>query len=103
MTVTLRLTPAHVQVLALVRDGQIKWRASTGPFGGFALADGSRIEPSIELVALYELCNAGLITVNKPPVKSHQRRNWTPHQQARNDPTPHHARNTPRQLSIGAM
>jgi hypothetical protein len=65
MTVTLRLTPAHLQVLALVRDRQITWRASTGPFGGFALADGSRLEPSIELVALYELRNAELITVNK--------------------------------------
>lgn len=65
MTVILRPTPAHLQVLALVRDRQITWRASTGPFGGFALADGSRIQPSIELVALYELRNAELITVNK--------------------------------------
>lgn len=65
MTVTLRLTPVRRQVLALVRDRQIIWRASTGPFGGFTLADGSRIQPSIELVALYELLNAELITVNK--------------------------------------
>lgn len=65
MTVTLRLTPVHRQVLALVRDRHITWHASTGPFGGFALADGSRIQPSIELVALYELRNAELITVNK--------------------------------------
>jgi hypothetical protein len=65
MTMTPRLTPVHRQVLALVRDRQITWRTSTGPFGGFALADGSRIQPSIELVALYELRNAELITVNK--------------------------------------
>lgn len=65
MTVTLRLTPAHRQVLALVRDRQVTWCASTGPFGGFAHADGSRIEPSVELVALYELRNAECITINK--------------------------------------
>lgn len=65
MTVALRLTPVHWQVLALVRDRQITWRANTGPSGGFALADGSRIQPSIELVALYELRNADLIVVNK--------------------------------------
>lgn len=65
MTVILRFTPLHRQMLALVRDGQITWRARTGPFGGFARADGSRIQPSIELVALYELRNAEFITVNK--------------------------------------
>lgn len=65
MTVILRLTPVHLQVLTLVRDRQITWRACADPFGGFALADGQRIQPSIELVALYELRNAELITVNR--------------------------------------
>jgi hypothetical protein len=61
----LRLTPVQLQVLALVRNRQITWRASTGPFGGFALADGSRIQPGLEFVALYDLRNAELITADR--------------------------------------
>lgn len=60
----IRLTPVHTQVLALVRDRQFTWWAPIGPFGGFAMADGSRIPPSLELVALYELRNAELISVD---------------------------------------
>lgn len=60
-----RVTPIHLRVLELVRDRQIMWRASTGPYGGFGDADGSRIPPSDDLVALYELRDAGLIVVDK--------------------------------------
>lgn len=60
----IHITPVHLRALALVREGQITWRTRTGPHGGFGLADGSRIPPGSELVALYELRNAGLITVN---------------------------------------
>lgn len=62
----IHVTPVHLQALALVRDDQITWRTQTGPHGGFGLADGTRIPPGNELVALYELRNAGLIAVNRP-------------------------------------
>lgn len=58
-----RRTPAHRQVLTLVRDGRIEWRAGVGPCGGFAPVDGARYSASDELVALYELRKAGLIGV----------------------------------------
>ena len=61
----IRLTPVHLRVLELVRDRKIIWRRQTGPYGGFGDADGTRIPPSNELVALYELRNADLITVNR--------------------------------------
>jgi hypothetical protein len=61
----IHVTPVHLQALALVREDQITWRTQTGPHGGFGLADGTRIAPGNELVALYELRNAGLITVDK--------------------------------------
>lgn len=60
----IHFTPVHRQVLTLVRDRQIIWRSLTGPYGGFSRADGSRIPPSDQLVALYELRNANMITVN---------------------------------------
>lgn len=61
----IRLTPVHLRALSIVRDRQIIWSAQTGPFGGFTYADGARIPPSSDLVALYELRNADLITVNR--------------------------------------
>lgn len=61
----IHVTPVHLRALALVREDQITWRTQTGPHGGFGLADGTRIPPGNDLVALYELRNAGLITVNR--------------------------------------
>lgn len=58
-----RRTPAHLQVLKLVRDGHIEWRANVGPYGDFAPVGATRFPPSDELVALYELRNAELIGV----------------------------------------
>lgn len=57
-------TSVHRRVLALVRDRQIAWSSRTGPSRGFLRADGGLIPPS-DLVALYELRNADLITVDK--------------------------------------
>lgn len=59
-----RVTPIHLRVLELVRNRHIMWRATTGPYGGFGFADGSHIPPSDDLVALYELRDAGLIVVD---------------------------------------
>lgn len=59
-----RRTPAHRAALVLVRDGKIEWRPGVGPYGGFAPKGGHRFAPSSELVALYELRNAQLISVN---------------------------------------
>lgn len=61
---SLHMTPNHWEVLSTVRDGHIRWRDSEGPFGGFTMVDGTRIVPGHDLVALYELRNAGLIAVN---------------------------------------
>lgn len=61
---SLHMTPNHWDVLSTVRDGRIGWRDSEGPFGGFTMVDGTRIVPGHDLVALYELRNAGLIAVN---------------------------------------
>lgn len=58
-------TPIHQQTLALVRDGYIAWCNKTGPLGGFGHADGRRIPPSADLVALYELRDAQLIVVDR--------------------------------------
>lgn len=43
--------------------------AHTGPFGSFGNADGTRIAPGGVLVALYELRNADLISVDKPSAR----------------------------------
>lgn len=61
----LRRTPVHRQVLTSVREGRIEWRAGLGPHGGFAPVRGARIPPGDELVALYELRDAGLIAVDR--------------------------------------
>lgn len=58
------LAEIHEQVLRLVRASQIVWRMDIGPSGGFSRACGISIPPGPELVALYELRNAGLIVVN---------------------------------------
>lgn len=58
-----RRTPVRKQLLQLVGDGRIEWRASIGPYGGFAPVGGTKFPPCNGLVALYELRNAELITV----------------------------------------
>lgn len=60
----IHFAPLHLRVLTLVRDRQVTWSADTGPFGGFNPANGTLFPPS-DLVALYELRNAGFITVDK--------------------------------------
>lgn len=60
----LRRTPVHQQMLTWVLDGKIEWRTAVGLSGGFVQADGPPFPPSEELVALYELRNAGLIAVD---------------------------------------
>lgn len=59
----LRRTPVHRDVLASVISGRVAWRTTVGPSGGFVHADGMPFEPGDELVALYELRNARLISV----------------------------------------
>lgn len=58
------LAPVHEQVLRRVCEREIIWRTDIGPSGGFSRACGTSIPPGSELVALYELRNAGLIAVN---------------------------------------
>lgn len=59
-----RRTPVHQQVLTRVLEGQIAWRTTVGLSGGFVPVGGPPFGPSEELVALYELRNAGLIDVD---------------------------------------
>lgn len=55
---------AQRQALVAVHGGRFRWCDTEGPFGGFIHADGSRIQPGDQLVALYELRQARLIAVN---------------------------------------
>lgn len=58
-----RRTSVRRELLQLVGDGRIEWRASIGPYGGFAPVGGTTFPPGDGLVALYELRNADLIMV----------------------------------------
>lgn len=62
----LHRTPRHRNLLAAASDGYLSWRPVAGRSGSFVSRDGGTVGPSADLVALYELCAAGLIAVDRP-------------------------------------
>lgn len=59
----LHRTPVHHELLSKVRAGLVEWRSNAGLFGRFAHWGGAVFTDPVELVALYELRDAGLIRV----------------------------------------
>lgn len=59
----LHRTPVHTYALRCVWEQRITWDTHVGLYGGFRFANGMRITPGNDLVALYELRDAGLIEV----------------------------------------
>lgn len=63
----LHRTPVHAVMLRAVWEGRITWDQKVGPAcntGGFRWSNGARLQPGDDLVALYELRDAGLILVS---------------------------------------
>lgn len=63
MTKPLHRTPVHHELLSKVRAGLVEFRPESGLYGRFAHWGGAVFTDPQELVALYELRDAGLIRV----------------------------------------
>lgn len=67
----LHRTPDHKTALRAVWEQHIVWDLAVGPTGnggGFRWANGNRIQPGNDLVAPYQLRDAGLIKVGEGTV-----------------------------------
>lgn len=66
----LHRTPVHHELLSKVQAGLVQWRSAEGLFGRFARWGGQVFTGPAELVALYELRDAGLIRVEGEHVRA---------------------------------